>query len=160
VLYARETPRGIQVAQIVQKNLEKIGLEVEIKTFPVPVLFEKLGTRGEPFDIAPFAWAPDYYDPSTFLNPLFDGRRIRRVHNDDTSCFNSPKYNRLLAKAARLQGRTRYRFYGQLDVDLARNAAPMVAWGYEYDRTLVSKRVGCVVINGRGFDFAAACLRR
>jgi peptide/nickel transport system substrate-binding protein len=160
VVYARDTSRGIQAAQIVQKNLAKIGLEIEIKTFPAPVFFAKIGTRGEPFDIAPFAWLPEYFDPSVFLNPLFDGGAIRRDRNQNISYFNSPKYNHLLAKAARLRGRGRHRFYGQLDVELAKNAAPMVAWGYEYERTFVSRRVGCIVINGRGFDLAAACLRR
>ena len=38
-----------------------------------------------------------------------------------------PAYNRKLETAATLTGPQRYRAYGALDVDLARNAAPLVA---------------------------------
>ncbi len=159
VMYVRQAPRAIQLGQLVQRDLMKIGLDVQIKAFPPSVFFEKISTRGEPFDIASFAWLPDYFDPSNYLNQLFDGRTLRQYPNNNVSRFNSPKYNRLLAKAARLRGRARYQFYGKLDVNLARNAAPMVAWGYEFQRTFVSQRAsGCVVINGLGLDLAATCL--
>ena len=41
--------------------------------------------------------------------------------------FDNPAYNRKLETAATLTGPERYRAYGALDVDLARNAAPLVA---------------------------------
>ena len=43
--------------------------------------------------------------------------------------FNDPTYQRKLAAAARLSGPERYLTYGKLDLDLARNAAPLVAFG-------------------------------
>ena len=51
---------------------------------------------------------------------------------DDSSVgptFNDPAYQRKLAKAARLSGPERYLTYGKLDLDLARNAAPLAAFG-------------------------------
>jgi hypothetical protein len=66
-----------------------------------------------------------------------------------------------LRRAARLQGAARYRAYGKLDVELARVAAPMAAIFYANEGTLVSKRVGCVVVRpGFGLDLTAACLKR
>jgi hypothetical protein len=57
-----------------------------------------------------------------------------------------------------LQGAARYRTYGQLDVRLARDAAPMAAVDVLNDATLVSKRVGCVK-RDPFFDLTAVCLK-
>src|SRR5262245_47089579 len=54
IFYARDDPRGQAVAQIVKTDLARIGLAVEIKTYPSPVALDKIGTRGEPFDMANF----------------------------------------------------------------------------------------------------------
>ena len=98
-------------------------------------------------------------DPA-LLSFLFDGRGIGKA-GGNRSYFNSPRYNRTLRQAARLTGRARDRAYGKLDVDLARNAAPAVAYSYDNLLTLVGPRVPrrCVVIN-QDFDLLAACLKR
>jgi peptide/nickel transport system substrate-binding protein len=159
VLYAATTPpRDVAMAQILQRNLKAIGLELEIKEFPTPQLvFEKLATPGEPFDIARvgFTYAPD---PSSALS-IFDGRLIGEPDNDNFSYFNSPKYNRLLEAASRLPpGPERYRAYGELDVELARNGAPAIPLSYLKAHTLVGPRTGCVVLNP-GLDITAVCLK-
>ena len=75
------------------------------------------------------------------------------------SYIDSPRYNRLLEEASRLPvGPERYRRYGELDVDIARNAAPVVAFAYDRALTLVSARTGCVVVNPY-LDLAAVCLK-
>ena len=73
--------------------------------------------------------------------------------------FDSPKYNALLDQASRLQGARRYQKYGRLDVDLARNAAPAIAYAYDNALTFVSARTGCIVLNPY-LDLAAVCLNR
>jgi ABC-type oligopeptide transport system substrate-binding subunit len=100
-------------------------------------------------------WSPDYLDPSTYLNSLLDGRF---VGTNNWSHFDSPKYNHLLRRAARLRGEERYRTYGKLDIELARDAAPMVAISYLNRPTLVSKRVGCIVLRPE-LDLTAVCLK-
>jgi hypothetical protein len=72
--------------------------------------------------------------------------------------FNSPTYRRLMRQAARIRGPRRYRVYGELDVRLARDAAPSAAISFLNEPTLVSKRVGCVVLRPV-LDLTAACLR-
>ena len=84
---------------------------------------------------------------------------LKATGNLNFAHFNSPKYNRLMTRAAHLQGRARARAYGKLDIDLAREAAPMVAYAITKAPTLVSKRVGCVVLRGGYFDLGAACLK-
>jgi ABC-type transport system substrate-binding protein len=156
ILYTLDLTGKIAEAQVIQKDLAKIGLDVELKPITPAAYYERLGNETKAWDIAWFAWEPDYLDPSTYLNSLFEG------HADaNFTHFDSPKYNHLLHRAARLQGRARYTAYGKLDVQLAHDAAPAVAIQFLNQATLVSKRVDrrCVILR-RGFDLAAACLKR
>jgi peptide/nickel transport system substrate-binding protein len=154
VLYTIDNPLGIAQAQIVKRDLKRMGLDVEITQLPGTLFFDKLATKGEAFDIAWSGWLADLPDPS-LLNDLFEGRNIPDPNH---SRFASPNYNRMLSRAARLTGAARYREYGRLDVDLARNAAPAIAYAYDNVLTLVSRRTGCVVVNPY-LDLAAVCLK-
>ena len=160
VLYTASLPYGLAVAQVMKRNLAQIGLDVEIKAFPPSQLFPKLTTRGEPFDIgSPIGFLTDYNDPSAFINVLLDGRQIGA---NNASRFNSPRYNRRMAAASRLPiGRARYRAYGNLDIGLARNEAPMVAYATANAVTFVSNRLDprCRILRPQ-LDLAAVCLKR
>lgn len=147
VLGTINVPGEIAAAQIVKQNLRRIGLDVEIKGLPPGAFFGKAAAPGAPFDIALALWVPDYVDPSEYTNFLFDSRFIGSFNLGN---FDSPKYNALMRRAARLQGEARYRAYGQLDVQLARDGVPMVMVNFFNDPTLVSKRAGCVLIRPGG----------
>jgi hypothetical protein len=74
--------------------------------------------------------------------------------------FNSPKWNGLVALAARLTGPARYLAYGKLDVELARDTASLAATTNVRQIALVSTRTGCARLDPAGsFDLAAVCLR-
>jgi ABC-type oligopeptide transport system substrate-binding subunit len=154
VLYAPALPSATAQAQIVKASLQRIGLQVDVKRFPVSAYFAKLDTRGAPFDIAWAGWLADIPDPS-LLNDLFESRNIPEGNE---SRFVSQEFDRRLERASRLTGAPRYREYGRLDVALARDAAPVVAYAYDNALTLVSARTGCVVVNPY-LDLAAACLK-
>lgn len=157
VLYTAARPLGLSYARIIQDNLRRIGIEAEIKAFPPEVLFAKELLRGEPFDIAWAAYAPDYLDPYSMLNLQFHGGAIGSFNY---SHFDSPRYNRLLDHAARLSGAARARAYGTVDIDLARDAAPRVAVSIFNQRLFVGARVGCRILDPlTGLNLAAACLR-
>jgi peptide/nickel transport system substrate-binding protein len=158
VLYIIDIPEEVPLAQIVKQNLAKIGLTVEIKRVPPSAYFNRIAMRSGQFDIAWSVWAPDYLDPFTYINTLLDGRSLKAVGNTNVAYFNSPKYNHLMARAAHLQGRARAQAYGDLDVRLARDAAPMVAYAFTKEPALVSKRVGCLVLRP-ALDLTAACLK-
>jgi peptide/nickel transport system substrate-binding protein len=156
-LWIKDTPIDVAQAQIIQRDLEPIGIRVSIKKLPGPALFQRLFTPGTPYDMTLVGIGPDYFDPYAMLNVLFDGRLIGTPYGFNLSYFNSRRYNALLDAASRLTGSARYRAYGKLDVDLAENQAPMVAYENETILTLVSKRVGCLVLNPF-LDLAAVCL--
>ena len=157
VLWTPDLPTPVAAAQIVKQNLHQIGLEVEIKPFPLQAYFREAAKSGAPFDIAFGAWAPDVRDPYQYINALF-GRTA--IIGANIAHFDEPKYNALMEHAGRLNGDERYRTYGRLDVQLARDAVPMIAVSFDNDATLVSKRVGCIVLRpGSGLDLTAACLK-
>jgi peptide/nickel transport system substrate-binding protein len=152
VLYTVDSSPMPAFAQSIRQDLAKIGLDVTVKVIPLTAYFGRLGATG-PYDIGFAPWLADYDDPYAVLNVLLDGRF---VGSTNWARFDSPEYNRLLRRAARLQGAARQRAYGELDVRLARDAAPLVAIDYTNEPTLVSKRVGCVTPQ---FDLTAVCLK-
>jgi ABC-type transport system substrate-binding protein len=159
VLYVPSIPVGTAQAQILAFDLKKIGLSVQVKSFPPPLLFQKLATSGEPFDIGWIGWAlPGDRDPGLFLDSLFDGRTIGQPGFGNYSYFNSPKYNGLLGSDEKLAGPARYRAFAALDDDISRNAAPAIPYAYDNTMNLVSSRTGCAVFNPY-LDLAAVCLK-
>jgi ABC-type oligopeptide transport system substrate-binding subunit len=153
VLYACNLSPCDQEAQIITANLAAIGIDVQVERFSPDQLFTRLGRANEPFDLATTGWVADYADPSQFLNVLLLSGSFPK--------FDNPAYVRKLEAAARLSGPARYLAYGRLDVDLARNAAPLAAIGNASIRDFFSARVGCQVFNPLyGMDLAALCIRK
>ena len=66
-----------------------------------------------------------------------------------------------MEEAARLSGDRRYRTYGNLDIDITRNASPFVVYGNSTVREFISKRVGCYQYQQAwGFmNLTTACLK-
>jgi YVTN family beta-propeller protein len=153
VLYTCDAfPCPVQ-AQIVKSDLAKIGLRVQIKTLPLPKLVAREATPGEPFDLAWAGWVSDYADPQAMLSSILHDSSVGPT-------FNDPAYRRKLAGAARLSGPERYLTYGKLDLDLARNAAPLAAFGNLTSNDFFSARIGCQTYGIYGMDLAALCTKR
>jgi hypothetical protein len=73
--------------------------------------------------------------------------------------FVSGVYDKQMRRAARLpQSSDRSSAYAALDARLAREAAPLAAVDFLNEPTLVSKRVGCIVLRPV-LDLTAACLK-
>jgi ABC-type transport system substrate-binding protein len=140
-------------AQIVKSDLAKIGLRVQIKTLPLSKLIARVATPGEPFDLAWAGWNSDYADPQAMLSSILEDSGVGPTFNDRT-------YQRKLAGAARLSGPERYLTYGKLDLDLARNAAPLAAFGNLTSNDFFSARIGCQTYGIYGMDLAALCTKR
>lgn len=152
MLYTCDRPPCAQQAQIVKTDLAAIGIRVEVKTFPDPTLNAKYATPGEPFDIGWLGWLPNYPDPDAMLNTLLEDSAVLPT-------FNDPTYRARLAAAARLTGVERYLTYAKLDTNLARTAAPLVAFGNQSSHELFSARIGCQAYGVYGADLAALCIR-
>jgi ABC-type transport system substrate-binding protein len=161
VLYTSELfPFNLAQTKLIQERLRQIGIEAEIKTFPHAVFLSKMFTPGEPFDLANSIGFGSGYPDHTILNCMFQGRATPAAGGCNVFNFNSRRYNRLLDRAARLVGPARFRFYGRLDIELARVAAPAVPYLLPKFGILVSKRAGCHRFDKPLFDLAALCLTR
>jgi peptide/nickel transport system substrate-binding protein len=151
-LYTCDVSPCDQQAQIIKTDLAAIGLQLQIKAYPDQILYTKTTTPGEPFDMAWVGWVADYPDPDAMLNTLLEDGTI-------IPTFNDPAYRRRLAAAAQLTGPKRYLTYAKLDADLARNAAPLVAFGNLSSDDFFSARIGCQTYGVYGIDLAALCIR-
>ena len=150
----------VQTAQLVKQQLARIGLEVVINKTPVHIAsaayLEKLASRHERWDMALVLWTPSIPEPHAYLNQLLesqilDGATLTR--------FRSTEASRELQRAARTpQGRARNSAYAELDALIAGRYAPIAAMGVVNEVTLVSNRVGCIVLRPV-LDLAVACLK-
>jgi ABC-type transport system substrate-binding protein len=161
VLYAGNDTISRNQSLLIQANLRRIGIDVEIESLPFAVQIQKTGRRGEPFDMNLIGWFADYPDPYDFINVLLDGKRIQAANNVNTAYFDSPTYNRKMAEASRLSGAARYRTYGALDIDISRNAAPLATLYNTNTREFVAARVGCYSFHPvwGSLNLAHVCLR-
>lgn len=156
-VYVADLPLTIGLGQVLKKNLEQIGLDVQVKPIPQPAYQARITTPGEPFDIAFFITpSVDYYDPYAFLNLYFESRFIGRTNSSN---LHSANYDRRLRAASGLRGKARTQAYARLDGDLMREVAPVIPLAYISEPALVSKRVGCVLLRP-ALDLAAACLKQ
>jgi peptide/nickel transport system substrate-binding protein len=154
ILYVGNWPGSDTIAQVITRDLAAIGLRVTVRKLPPAALYNRLQNRDEPFDLAMVNWLPDYPDPGAMLAGVL-GNSIMFPPAD------LPGYHRSLAAAARLSGPERYLAYGRLDLRLARDAAPVVAFGIPREREFFSPRIGCQKNGFRvGADLAALCIKR
>jgi YVTN family beta-propeller protein len=142
-----------RMAQVVKSNLAAIGIDVQVKTFPLFAMLTRIGTKGEPFDLGWGEWVADYPDPDNFLNLLL-------LQGTVFPTFDDPTFKHKLANADRLSGPARYLAYGRLDADLAAHAAPWAAYGNMISTDFFSARMGCQINHPvYGIDLASLCIR-
>jgi YVTN family beta-propeller protein len=160
VLYTCDLPHCRRQARVITSNLNALGLDVDVEEFGSLELIERAVKRGAPYDILAIHWIGDYADPSTFLNVLLD-QEVEPTGNTNLSYYHDVGLARRLEQLARLPGATRYRSYGALATELARDAAPWVVYGVGTAHDFFSARTGCQIFQPvYGMDLAALCTRR
>jgi peptide/nickel transport system substrate-binding protein len=132
-------------AMIVRQDLINIGFQPEnitVKGYSHGI-YDPITSRGTEMDIAVSrGWCSDYApDPYDLINVLFDGNTIQAENNTNTSYMNLPKWNRRMEAAAKLVGPKRFKAYGQLDLDLMREVAPVAVERTYNNRYFFSNRV-------------------
>jgi ABC-type transport system substrate-binding protein len=131
-------------AQIVRQDLINLGFEPENITMKGwwGGLYVPYGQKGTDMDIAvSTGWCSDYPDPFDWINVLLYGGFIQAENNVNYSYMDLPRWNRRMEAAAKLVGPKRYKVYGQLDLDIMRQVAPMAVERTYNNRYLFSDRV-------------------
>jgi peptide/nickel transport system substrate-binding protein len=160
VLYTSDFQLPVLAAQVAARQLEQLGLDVTVKRIPDHITsvnyLETLTVRGAAWDIALVLWTPNIPDPHAYLNlllesQLFGGETLPRLH----SRLASAELDRAIGLP---KGSARNRAYAQVDAMLAREVAPVAPLNVVDEATLVSDRVGCMVLRPV-LDLAVACIK-
>ena len=155
VLYTCDFPACSRHGQIMRSNLGAIGIDLEVREFPIPQLFERLARPDEPFDIGWTNWFFDYADPFSYINLQFGDDAFPYARFDD------PHWQRRMEAVARLSGEARMRAYATLDRELADEAAPAAPFATGTTTHFLSSRMGCQILHPiYGLDLAALCVRK
>lgn len=160
VMYTTNVTPAVAAAQLVKQQLAAIGLAVEIKEIPLHIssaaYLETLAAQGEEWDIALVLWTPNIPDAHAYLNQLLEAQHL---DGRTLTGFHSRAARVELGRAARtLQAGSRSDAYARLDALLAREYAPLASLNVIAEATLVSNRVGCIVLRPV-LDLAVACLK-
>ncbi len=159
IMYTADSPPWQQEAQVVRRNLQPLGIDVVVKEFPLEEFMNRVGRRGEPYDLSVMGWGLVTNDPAEVLGG-FDSRIILPTASNNISMFDDPAFDRQLDAAAKLSGTARYRAYRDLQIELQRDLVPAAPFATTVSRDFFSARIGCQLYQPIvGMDFAALCLR-
>jgi ABC-type oligopeptide transport system substrate-binding subunit len=162
ILYTPVSHQKVGAAQQCAEQLEAIGLDVEIRSIAEFVTTSayrgRLGNADEPWDMALVLWSPDFVDPSSYVNLLLDAQS---AGGTNLARFDETPYIDLMRRADRLRGAERKSAYARLDLQLGRDAAPVVPMGVLNEATLVSARVDtkCMLLRP-SLVLTRVCLKR
>lgn len=115
-------------AQVLQQQLAKIGLRIELKVVSLPTFYAMTTRRGTTA-MSPGAWSQDYPDPNDFFEPLFATSAINEEDSNNGSFYSNPKVDDLVVRARKeLDTSARKKMYDELDSIIC-DEAP---WAMEY----------------------------
>ena len=87
-------------AQLMQQDLAKIGLRIEIRIMSTPTWFAVTHRRGKSA-FSEGSWQMDFPDASDFFEPLFSGKSINDEDTSNTAFYKNPRVDALLDRAHR-----------------------------------------------------------
>ena len=158
IMYTPNLSPWLQEAQIVRRDLRPLGINVEVKQFPIGEYFARIFRRTEPFDLAVSGWQFGNTDPAGALETF--ASNAQSTGNDNFSRFDNPALQKELDAAAKLSGPRRYRAYTDIQSQLERRFVPAAPFAADAARDFFAPRIGCQLYQPvYGIDLAALCLR-
>jgi peptide/nickel transport system substrate-binding protein len=163
VLLAGNEALDDALVPVILRSAKKIGITFKVRA--LGAAYPVLQTPANNVPIAEFpGWAKDYADPSTFLDPLFDGRGIATRGNTNYSLVGItpatakrvgvtgsvagvPSADGRLDRCAALSGRQRLSCYAQLDRYLMTTIVPWVPY-----RATFAEDITSAAVTKWGFD--------
>jgi peptide/nickel transport system substrate-binding protein len=113
--YAYKSGMILYTGQILQQELAKIGLRIEIRMTNYPTWLD-LAHRRRRVAFTETGWNMDYPDPSDFFESLFSFRAINDENSSNTSFYSNPALEALLDTAHQeLEPEKRMRLYLEAD---------------------------------------------
>jgi peptide/nickel transport system substrate-binding protein len=119
-----DAPGFLEMAQVVQSELNAVGFAVSVKSAPDSVNGGIISTRANKIPMGINNWTQDYPDGDDFFGPLLDGRRITPTNNNNYAAFNNAGVNKAIDRIAPTVGAARDKAWETLDVSTMRTATP------------------------------------
>ena len=124
-IYISAEPEVLDIVEVIQGYLAKIGLKAEIIQLDWSAFKEAVNVAEA--DAFWLSWWADYPDPEDFLYPLFDSHSIG-IGGNRTRCID-PELDRLIETAQRtMNDRQRYRLYRQAEDRIIQDAPWVFMW--------------------------------
>ncbi|WP_459717246.1 ABC transporter substrate-binding protein [Paraburkholderia sp. 2C] len=144
-------PNGRTMGEMMQADLARVGIKVELITFDWPTYLNKV-KRGE-HDMAQLGWSGDNGDPDNFLYTLFSCDAVTRGSNNARYC--RADFNRLITDARATSDVTvRGNLYARALAMLA-DDEPVVPLAHATVFRLMSTKVAGYVMNPFDIDYFA-----
>ena len=140
-------PNGKKMGELMQVDLKKIGIEVELVTYDWPTYLAKV-SKGE-HEILQIGWSADVPDPSNFLQILLTCDSIKAGSNLSRWCNKS--YDKLIAKAMLSNLKTADKLYKQAQV-LFQKDLPFIPIAQSYRYVALSKKVKGYIVKSFGSE--------
>ncbi|MBA2620173.1 MAG: ABC transporter substrate-binding protein [Acidobacteria bacterium] len=141
-----------QYAQVIQRSLQDVGLNVEIETLEPNTLRSQL-TSGQ-FQMNTGRWIGGNQDP-IFLRDLFATSKIPTAAGGgfNRSRYSNPEYDKIIEEAFNLTDRDRAKALYFKAQEIAANDVPMIPLWYPANMSVSNRRVGNIKIGASG-DFS------
>jgi ABC-type transport system substrate-binding protein len=122
--------RLISAAQMMQEDLQQVGIRLELKIVTMPTLIEAAGTRKN-VACSISGWLQDYPDESTFLE-LVRGSNITEKDCQNLSFYKNDKVDAILDEAARTMDDEARRVLYRKAEEIVVDDAPLFFWMSPY----------------------------
>ena len=159
VFYTCSTGLCLSIAQIIRNNLLEIGIDSQIQAFPTAVCFTKIGTRGEPFDLANCTGnlASTSSTPGPYPAPVGDSIRPRQ---HQLGLLRRPCFQHRIV-AARLLPKVRPRARSRRDRRRHHATPRRTRSSWSQFARVLPRRIGChkYDVLGSLMNLAALCER-
>ena len=151
VLLTCNEPSCVDQANVLRRNLAAIGIDVDIQSFSVSVMFDRQARPD--WDITYMNWFHDFMDSSQFVNTLFGDPPGLPGGFHDAGLFHRMRAATRLPDAARADA------FAQLDEDFSR-AAVAAPFATAASTDFFADRIGCQVHQPvYGISLGALCVR-
>ncbi|MFE1166845.1 ABC transporter substrate-binding protein [Nocardiopsis sp. NPDC058789] len=135
-----EREKDVQTAEALQQSLSRVGIDVEIKSFPSGDFFGQYAgsqdyVRENNIGLSVSGWGPDWPSGYGFASKITHGDAIMETGNFNTSELDDPEINGLWDDALKTEDpEERAELYSKIDTLVMENAAilPVV-----FDKTLI-----------------------
>jgi len=160
-IYTFSSTPSPQQAKVIAASLAKIGIKANIKLASIDAMFTKFCVvqRYLP-EICTLGWLPDFKDPVTMIDPLFNGKSINPNYTNNMTLLNDPALNAAIARAKLIRNdQARYAAWGKID-RMIMQLAPVIPWLWSNTVTVISDRIvpGKSLWNAGLLDLAATSI--